>query len=188
MRIERVWAMPNRWTYKIKPIREFLDYEMGNGGQWCDPFAGKYSPAQMTNDINLKLNVLHHQDALVFLKDFPSETFDGVLFDPPYSPTQMKRNYEENNLVMPKRQTGQEFWSKCKDECARIIKPGGKIICFGWNSNGAGKKRGFTLIRVLLVAHGGGRNDTICTIELKDVAGECRDLFVCSGGIVTGGA
>ena len=59
------------------------------------------------------------------------------------------------------------FWSKTKDEIARITKPRGKVICFGWNSMGLGIKRGFKMNRILLVPHGGSRNDTICTVEIK---------------------
>ena len=60
-----------------------------------------------------------------------------------------------------------KYWSDCKNEIARILKPGGKAICFGWSSMGIGKNRGFEMKRILLVPHGGSRNDTICTVEIK---------------------
>lgn len=56
---------------------------------------------------------------------------------------------------------------------ARVIHPGGKAICFGWNSNGIGKKRGFRLDRLLVIAHGSRINDTLVTVETK-VQGELR--------------
>ena len=59
------------------------------------------------------------------------------------------------------------YWKQVKDEMANIIKPGGKAICFGWNSMGLGKNRDFEMQRILLVPHGGNRNDTICTVEVK---------------------
>jgi len=31
MKTERVWAMPNKWTFTIKPIRELLEEEMVSG-------------------------------------------------------------------------------------------------------------------------------------------------------------
>ena len=49
----------------------------------------------------------------------------------------------------------------------RIVKPNGKVICFGWNSNGVGKTRGFDMEKILLIAHGSRRNDTIVTVETK---------------------
>ena len=42
-----------------------------------------------------------------------------------------------------------------------------KVISFGWNSGGIGMKYGFEISRILMVAHGGWLNDTICTIENK---------------------
>lgn len=54
-----------------------------------------------------------------------------------------------------------------KKEISRIIKPNGKIITFGWNSGGVGKKYGFEIQRILLVPHGGWHNDTICVVEKK---------------------
>lgn len=37
----------------------------------------------------------------------------------------------------------------------------------GGNSGGIGAKYGFIIRRILLVAHGGLHNDTICTVEVK---------------------
>jgi hypothetical protein len=43
-----------------------------NGGVWCDPFAGRNSPAQITNDLDPKINTTYHLEALEFLKQQPS--------------------------------------------------------------------------------------------------------------------
>jgi hypothetical protein len=37
VKIERVWAMPNKWTFTIKPIKEMLSEELTDG-LWVDPF------------------------------------------------------------------------------------------------------------------------------------------------------
>ena len=47
------------------------------------------------------------------------------------------------------------------------MKPGGKVISFGWNSGGIGKTNGFEIQRILLVPHGGPHHDTIVTVEIK---------------------
>ena len=54
-----------------------------------------------------------------------------------------------------------------KKEIARITKPNSIVITFGWNTNGIGKTKGFEIIEILLVAHGGSHNDTICVVERK---------------------
>lgn len=100
------------------------------------------------------------------MKTFEDCSVDGVLYDPPYSQRQVKECYDsiQGNIKWNGEMT---FWSLSKDEISRIVKPGGKVICFGWNSMGCGKNRGFKLERILLVPHGGSRNDTICTVERK---------------------
>lgn len=164
MRIDRVWAMPNKWTFCIKPIKALLEKELTDG-LWIDPYAGENSPAEITNDLNPSKNTKYHLHAIDFLKLFEDDSVDGVLYDPPYSPRQVKECYEGIGLDgWDGRMT---FWSDAKNEIARIVKPGGKVICCGWNSMGCGAKRGFEMDRILIVPHGGSRNDTICTVETK---------------------
>ena len=165
MKIERIWAMPNKWTFTIKPIAQLLKDEM-NDGVWIDPFAGENSPAAITNDLNPDRPTTYHMDAIEFLKMFPDGSVDGVLYDPPYSPRQVRECYDaiDGNIKWDGRTT---FWSETKNEVARVLKHGGKAICFGWNSMGIGINRGFEMKTVLMVPHGGTRNDTICTVEVK---------------------
>lgn len=168
MKIERKWAMPNKWTFMIKPIADLLKEEVTDG-LWCDPFAGMNSPAQVTNDLNKERYTTHHMDALLFLKSQPSNHFDGVLFDPPYSITQAKQCYDGIGMdLLDTKPTSMKYWGDCKNEIARILKNGGKVICFGWNSMGIGINRGFDMTRILLVPHGGSKNDTIITVEIKN--------------------
>lgn len=167
MKIERIWAMPNKWTFTIKPIKDLLKEEVY--GLVVDPFCGKNSPAQITNDLNPEIDATHHMDALEFLKSLGAESCDCVLFDPPYSITQAKVCYDsfgcEKFKISP---TSMKYWAEIKNEIARILKLGGKAICFGWSSMGIGINRGFIMKRILLVPHGGSKNDTIVTIETKE--------------------
>ena len=166
MRIERVWAMPNKWTFQIKPIAKLLKEEM-NDGTWIDPFCGESSLAQITNDINPRIKAQDHVDAFEFLENCKYINADGVLFDPPYSVRQVAECYKQFGYKVDNKTTQANWYSDRKDAVARVIKPNGKAICFGWNSNGLGKNRGFGLERILLVPHGGPHNDTIVTVERK---------------------
>lgn len=165
--MERKHAQPNKWTFAIPPIKVLLAEEI-NDGIWCDPFAGMKSPAQVRNDLNPAANADFHMDALDFLKAQPSGHFDGVLYDPPYSFRQASECYRNHGRErLTATVANMTYWAACKDEIGRILKLGGKALCFGWNSMGVGKSRGFKMTRVLMVPHGGQRYDTICTVEVK---------------------
>ena len=167
MRIDRVWAMPNKWTFTIKPIKGLLAEECSGKG-WADPFAGMNSPAEFTNDLNPEAKATSHQDALSFLKGLDTEAYEGVLFDPPYSITQARQCYEGRGMeLLDTKPTSMKYWGDCKTEIARVVKHGGKVICFGWTTMGLGINRGFEMQRILIVPHGGSKNDTLVTVEKR---------------------
>lgn len=166
MLIERKWEMPNRYTFKMRAVDSLLAETMT--GIWADPFCGQASPAKLRNDANTSMEAECHLDGLEFLRQQSDSVFDGVLFDPPYSVEQALRKYKPKHNGTAGRA---EYWARCKDEIARIIKPSGLAICFGWDSTGIGIKRGFELERVLLLCHGACHNDTIITVE-REVKGE----------------
>lgn len=164
--IQRRWAMPNKNTFDIKPIKELIQSELTNG-TWIDPFANQNKLATVTNYLNPDFDTDYHMDALDFLKTFQNESVDGVLYDPPYSPRQVTECYQGVGMNVTSETTRASFWGNQKKEISRIVKPGGKVITFGWNSGGIGRKYGFEITRILLVPHGGWHNDTICTVEVK---------------------
>lgn len=166
MIMTRVWAMPNKWTFTIKPIKELLERYVDSGINWVDPFAGDNSPAEYTNDINPDRKATYHLDSLDFCK-LMMGPFNGILFDPPYSNRQISEHYKAAGRKVTALDTSQNFFSKVLNEIAPKIKVGGLAISCGWNSAGIAKKRGFEVIEILLVPHGGHKNDTIVTVERK---------------------
>ena len=169
--IERIWAMPNKNTFEIKPIHDLIVDEITDG-IWIDPFANRNKLASITNDLSTEFDTDYHLDALDFLKMFDTDSVDGVLYDPPYSPRQVSECYNNVGYNVTWDTTKASFWGNHKREISRIVKIGGKVITFGWNSGGIGYKYGFEIQKVLLVPHGGWHNDTICTVEIKTHEGE----------------
>jgi len=164
MKMTRVWAMPSPKTFSIAPIRELIERYL-DGGSWIDPFCRESifkNRCTFTNDINPKFAGTHNQDALDFLKALPPTSVDGVLFDPPFSPRQVKEAYQGFGPC----DTTRRFYSTRKREAARVLKLGGVAIVCGWNSLGLGIKNGMELEELLLVNHG-DQNDTIVTVGRK---------------------
>ena len=106
MNIERKWAMPNKNTFTIKPIRELLTKELINQELIIDPFANNNKEfATITNDLNTNFNTDYHLPALDFLKKFKDNSVDCVLYDPPYSPRQLKECYENIGVAVTNEDT-----------------------------------------------------------------------------------
>ena len=170
MIINRVWAMSNSRTFSIPQINDLITRYANPDNDdvvIIDPFANDCKIGTITNDLNPKFDTTYNLDALDFLKMIDDNSADIVLYDPPYSLRQVKECYEGVGIKVTAEHTRASWRAKHFDEISRILKHGGKCISFGWNTNGAGKKRGFEIIEILIVAHGGSKNDTLCTVEVK---------------------
>lgn len=174
IKFERIWAMPNKNTFEILPIKKLILEEVDLSKYWIDPFANRNKVATVTNDLSMEYDTDYHLDALDFMKLFEDNSVDGVLYDPPYSPRQVSECYNDVGYNVTWDTTKASFWGNHKREISRIVKIGGKVITFGWNSGGVGYKYGFEIERILLVPHGGWHNDTICTVEVKTHEGDYK--------------
>ena len=161
VRLVRVWNMPHKHTFRIPTVKCLLRRFMESGKGWADPFANNRSPAEYTNDLNPETDAKCHMDAVDFLTTFDANSLNGVLLDPPYSMHQCLVSYEGYGTRRVIALT------PVYDEAARIVKPGGLVLTFGWNSNGIGAGRNFEMVEVVLIHHGGHHNDTIITVERK---------------------
>lgn len=175
MKMSRVWCMPNKNTFEIKPIRELIGEYIGKvksknpNAIIIDPFANRSKLADVTNDLNPEFNTDYNMEALDFLKIFDDKSVDMVLYDPVYSPRQLSECYRKLGKSVTMKTTQSSYWSNHKKEISRIVKKEGIVITCSWNSGGMGKNNGFEIIEILLTAHGGWHNDTILVVEQKKI-------------------
>ena len=169
MIMNRIWAMPNKNTFDIKPIKELLSRYHNQALLSIDPFANKNKLATITNDLDENYDTTYNMDALDFLKSFEDKSIDIVYYDPPYSPRQVSESYRKLGRSVNMQTTQSSFWGNMKKEISRIVKKDGIVVSCAWNSGGIGKTNGFKIAEILLVAHGGNHNDTIITVERKCV-------------------
>jgi hypothetical protein len=164
----REFAMPNSETFSLPPVARLLDRWLAGRAVIVDPFARNSTRATITNDLNPATLAQHHLHAEEFVKLEISA--DAVLFDPPYSPRQVQECYNQIGREVTMKDTQNGLMNRLvKDGLDRMLKPEGISICCGWNSMGFGLKRGYDLLEILMVPHGGAHNDTIVTVERKIV-------------------
>lgn len=170
MDIQRVWAMPSADTFDIPPIGELVKWYLRRAKISIDPFARNKRWATYTNDLNPATAAEYHLDALDFLNILKERgiTADLVLFDPPYSPRQIKECYESIGLRMNGKEAWRtQSWAKERNIINELLVIGGIVISCGWNSCGMGRGRSYRPEKLLVVCHGAGHNDTLVLVERK---------------------
>lgn len=163
MIMSRAWAMPSADTFDVEPIgllvRRYLH------GVSVDPFARNKRWATHTNDLNPNTEAEHHMDACSFMETLARDgvVADTIILDPPYSPRQVTEYYADAGIKANAIDTSANFGTRIRASARLLCARGTTVMTFGWNSCGMGK--GFDGIELLLVAHGGSHNDTICFVE-----------------------
>lgn len=165
----RVWDMPNCDTFSVPSIQGFVKKYLMKSKVSVDPFARNKRWCTYTNDLNPDTAAEHHMDALDFLEMLNSANIkaDLVIFDPPYSPRQVAECYSNVGRKTTIQDTQAKVWTDWKSAIQPIVSHDGVVLSFGWNSNGMGKSLGFEIFEILIVAHGGVHNDTICVAERR---------------------
>lgn len=157
MRITYLKTPLNKYTFSVKPIRDWVETQCV--GRTLNLFAGKtkLNIDEVRCDIDLTMKADYYMDALDFLTE-NTENFDTVLLDPPYS---YRKSMEMYNGHKSSR------FNQLKD----LIKSK-RVITFGYQSVSMGKKRGYTQEEILLMSHGGAIHDTIAVVEVSPIVEE----------------
>lgn len=162
--MSRAWAMPTRDTFSCPPIAALVQKYLR--GVSVDPFARNNAWATYRNDLDPTTSAEYHMDAEAFLDLLTSRGVqaDCILIDPPYSPRQISECYASIGLKASQQDTqNAALYARVRSAARKLCKPGTTILSFGWNSAGMGD--GFDIVELLLVAHGGAHNDTICMVQ-----------------------
>lgn len=160
MKMEYIVSPPNKWTFQPPKIRRLVEKELE--GRVLNLFAGKtklkHRGEIVRNDLDESIDADHHFDAMEVDEHFNREEFDTVILDPPYTLRKSREKYQG-------KYKGK--FTKIKEKVVPLVRPGGKVITFGYSSTGMSKKRGFEKEKIYLINHLGDHNDTICVVERK---------------------
>lgn len=155
MKIEYLKVPLNKYTFSIKPIREWV--EKNSEGKVLNLFAGKtkLDLDEVRVDADKMMIADWYGDAYDFVKNC-EDKFDTIILDPPYA---YRKSMEMYNGHKASR------FNEVKNLIPRILNKSGKVITFGYHSVSMGKSRGFEQEKILLMSHGGAIHDTIAIIE-----------------------
>jgi hypothetical protein len=170
MKFSREWVMPNSSTLTMAPAKRLVVSYYERRSISIDPFAQNCRFATHTNDINPNTGAQYHLDALDFLNLLKNRGIlaDIIIFDPPYSLRQVKECYEGVGRQFTVADSQKAVrWNEEKNIINQLLKIGGVVISFGWNSVGMGIERFYEPIEIMLLCHGGAHNDTIIKVERK---------------------
>lgn len=165
------------FTYLKQPPKRFT-FEMPKLFRWtvqnCKPtrvlnlFAGHtiLFPKSKSDFIETRVDLSdvapadYHMDAYEFVLMAKKNgwNYDTVIFDPQYN---LRKSREKYNGIFTSQ------LRKIKTDLPSIIASDGIVICYGYDTTGMGRQRGFELTGVCVVNHSGDHNDTLCTIERK---------------------
>jgi hypothetical protein len=162
------FGMPTPDTLCCAPIAKWAGKYYDPDDISIDPFARDNMLATYRNDLNPATAAEWHEDAPAFLKMLIEKGVKAMffIFDPPYSPRQIKECYDEMGLKPGMKDTQNARLAKtCLDLFQQLAAPGAICLSFGWSCSGMTEKRGFKLIEMLVVRHGGAHNATICLAE-----------------------
>ncbi len=176
MKFTRSFGLQTKDTLRCKEsfsvVRKYLE-----GKKVVDPFARNCEFAYpYTNDINPETKAEDHLDVEDYLEIWHSleDTFDGAIYDPPFSDRQAKEAYQQTTNLYT---LGGKIL-RIERSLGDLIIPGGYVVKFGYNSNFSHKA--FECVEIKLVRYGGSMNDMIISVH-KKMFETFKDLGVFDG-------
>jgi len=131
-------------------------------GVIVDPFARNCRIGTFTNDLNPETMADDHEDALEWLKALESDSTDFAILDPPFSDVANERIYGmKTNLY-----TDATYFKGVMMELGRILKPGGRLLRFGYTTSNL--NRTLVIERLWVANFFSPRNDVLVSLFRKD--------------------
>lgn len=122
------------WTFECPQVRRVVEAYLS--GRVLNACAGKtrltYSGEVHRNDIDPERDADTHHDVAELDEHLESESYDTIVFDPPFDPDQAAEHYNGHKVG---RGPSGGIW-KARDALANLTAPGGRVLSFGWNSVG----------------------------------------------------
>lgn len=151
-------APPDKWTFSPDSVRKYVEGHLQ--GRVLNLFAGetklRHDKEVVRVDIDDARDADYHFDAMNVDEHFEDNAFGTVILDPPYNVRKSREKYNQELKLK---------FTIIRDKVTPLVKPGGKVLSFGYDSTGMSKSRGFEKEEIALLNHKGTHDDTICVVE-----------------------
>lgn len=152
-----------RWTFEYPRAREFVEDRLE--GRVLNACAGKtkldHDGEIVRNDLNEERDADVHVDVADIASHLPRESFDTVVFDPPFDDLQAADKYDSLRA---------DSVLAAFDQFVELVKPQGTVITFGWNSWGMRSHASFDREETVLFQRGPVKRDVIATVDRRTTA------------------
>jgi hypothetical protein len=148
-----------RWTFQYRPAREFVEQRLH--GRVLNACAGKVNLDHddvVRNDLHPDRDADTHYDVAEIADHFAPESFDCVVFDPPYDDFQADDKYDSLRA---------DGVNGAWDSFSEVVRPQGTVITFGWNSWGMSSFPSFEREETVLFQRGACLRDVIATVDRR---------------------
>jgi len=159
---------PNKWTFQSKKIRRWVESRLE--GRVLNACAGKTKLAHdheiVRNDLDESRDADIHVDVCEIADHFESESFNTIVYDPPFSENQANKTYDlgDGEAVV----AGNDAVTKRQFD--DLLAPGGRVIQFGYTTTCMPTSLGYERLEAGIWNTLGRSNDYLSVVDQK--AGE----------------
>lgn len=146
------------WTFECDQVRRVVEDALT--GEVFNACAGKtklrHSENIIRNDLNPERDADYHVDVGEIDEVFDEDSFDCVVFDPPFDQSQADEHYESMHArdLVPARK-----------KLIALVRPGGVFVELGWNLQSANEQRGWTREAVHIFDRGPTLQPVFLTVD-----------------------
>lgn len=149
-----------RWSFQYTPARVFVEERLE--GRVLNACAGKtklrHTDEIVRNDLNPDRDADYHFDVCEIADHLESGSFDTVVFDPPFDDLQAEDKYDSLRA---------DDVLAAFEQFNELVRPGGRVITFGWNSWGMSSLPSFDREETVLFQRGACLRDVITTVDVR---------------------
>ncbi len=155
------WTVqPNRWTFQSDKIRRWVEARLQ--GRVLNACAGKTKLAHdyeiVRNDLDPERDANTHHDVCEIADHFEGQSFDTIVYDPPFSQNQANRSYEGKDV-------GEDALAKRQFD--ELLAPGGRVIQFGFSTTCMPMSMEYERAEVAVFNTLGRMNDYLAVVDEK---------------------